>query len=302
MGRDYFLDKDIVIDREGNIYMVYSNVNPYGYIYAMLKYVYTGKGLWRGYERALKYYGVHNVLKLNQEFLLEPCQGVSFPVLRTSQISKHLKPEEKTLEIIKHPNSKQHLAFLKIYEALNVSSVGVTGSLLADIYHENSDVDIVVYGCKEALDVMNNFSGFEEDSEWVIETVRNYKLPLDIVKSLYDKRTRGIVDGVKYSILFVNPRPQRPCEEVCKRVGEVTIEADIESCCEALFYPSKVYLHNVRSSSSIKPELLISYEGIYSTLLFKAKRIEAKGMLVQCDRPIIVIGDRDVPGYVRRIL
>jgi|GEM_PF-305541 len=307
MGRDYFLDKDIIVDKDRNIYLVFSNVNPYGYIYAMLKYVYTGKGLWKGYERVLKYYGVNNMLRLSQEFLMEPCCDVTFPILRLSSVSKHLKPEEKALELIKHASGSKHeISFLELYTALGVRQIGITGSLLAGINHENSDLDIVIYGCEDTLHVMNNFDGFEEDKDWIVETSRNYGLTLDYSKQLYDKRTRGVIKGIKFSILFVDPRPQRPCKEVCKRKGEITITAEVENgSCDALFYPSKVILHNVNVVSGkvgLKPEILVSYEGIYSTLLFKSRKIEANGMLVECEKPIIVVGDRDVHGYIRRIL
>ncbi|BCU70419.1 nucleotidyltransferase [Stygiolobus caldivivus] len=307
MGRGYFLDKDVLVDKDWDIYLVYSNVNPYGYVYAMLKYTYTGKGLWRGYERVLKYYGVKNMVRLNQEFSMEPCNGVTFPILKLSRVFKHLKPEEKVTELIRRsPKSMQEAIFLDVYTALGVTEVGVTGSLLVGINHSKSDLDVVVYGCKNALDVMSNFNGFEEDKEWVIETSRNYGLSIDHSRQLYDKRMRGLIKGVKFSILFVDPRPQRPCKDVCKRRGEITIKAELESGdCKALFYPSEVPLYNVNilsGETKLRPKILVSYEGIYSALLFSSRKIEAKGMLVECERPIIVVGDRDVPGYIRRVL
>ena len=302
MGRDYFLDKDLIIDVNGNIYLVYTNINPYGYVYAMLKYVYTGKGIWKGYERVLKEYGVKNMLKLNQDFTYEPCYGVSFPTIKKSRIRKHLLPEERLIEIIKSPKDELEEKVVSLYYEAQPKRAGITGSILAGIHHEKSDIDLVVYGCKESVDFLESFSGFDEDKEWVIETSKNYGLSLDHAKSLYDKRVRGVFNGVKFSVLFVNDKVERPCQEVCVRIRKVKFRAEVEADCNALFYPSRVYLHNV-SGLEEKPSELISYEGIYSLLLYKQRTIEVEGMLINCNGEYkVVVGDRDAQGYVRGVL
>ena len=305
MGRDYFLDKDIIISKDSNIYMVYSNINSYGYVYAYLKYVYTGKGLWNGYERVLKFYGVHNLVRSPQSFIYEPCYDVSFPIVLRSAIYKHLKPECKLKQIISHTSNRLEEIVVEIYEKIGIKDMGITGSLLAGISHQKSDIDFVIYGEKNAVDFMSSFKGFERDEEWIYETEKNYIIPIEIAKELYDVRVRGVYKGIKYSFLFVNPFPQKYCDKVCKRVGEGEIIADISDNSNALFYPSVIFLSNVSSiKGEYKPKTLISYEGIYSTLLYKAKRIFARGMIMKCDdgEIRIVIGDRDVKGYVKKIL
>ena len=305
MGRDYFLDKDLIIDKDLNIYVVYSNINSYGYVYAYLKYIYTGKGLWRGYERVLKSYGVHNLMKIPQKFIYEPCYDVSFPIISRSAIYKHLKPEHKLKQIISRASNRLEEIAVEIYEKIGIKDMGITGSLLADISHEKSDIDFVIYGEKNAIDFMSSFKGFERDEEWIYETEKNYKIPLEIAKELYDVRIRGVYKGAKYSFLFVNPYPQKYCDKVCKRVGEGEIVADVYDNSKSLFYPSVVLLSNVSViKGEYKPKVLVSYEGIYSTLLYKAKRIFAYGMVMKCDdgEVRIVIGDRDVKGYVKKVL
>jgi len=305
MGRDYFLDKDIIIGKDFNVYMVYGNINSYGYVYAYLKYVYTGKGLWKGYERAFKFYGIHNLMKISQSFLYEPCYDVSFPIILRSVIHMHLKPECKLKQIISRTNNRLEEIAVEIYENIGIENMGITGSLLAGISHGKSDIDFVIYGAKNSMDFMNSFKGFEKDDEWIYETQKNYKISIEVAKELYDVRVRGVYKGIKYSFLFVNPFPQKYCDKVCKRVGEGEIIADISDNSNSLFYPSVVSLSNV---SIVKgeyfPKVLVSYEGIYSTLLYKAKRIFARGMIMKCnDGEIrILIGDRDVNGYVKKIL
>ncbi|BFH73289.1 nucleotidyltransferase [Sulfurisphaera javensis] len=305
MGRDYFLDKDIIIGKDGNIYVVYSNINPFGYVYAYLKYIYTGKGIWKGYERALKYYGVHNLLKVNQEFVYEPCYNVSFPIIYESNVLKHLRPEDKIKEVIKSPKNILENIALEIYDKIGVRNIGITGSLLAGISHSSSDIDFVIYGIKDGLDFLNSFNGFERDEDWILETSKNYGISIEDAKELYDLRVRGIYKGVKYSFLFVYPYPLKYCDKVCKNVGEGEIVADISDNTYSIFYPSIVVLDNISLlKGEITPKTLTSYEGIYSMLLFKSKRIHARGMLMECNNgeSILIIGDRNVKGYVRRLL
>ncbi|MBB5253202.1 nucleotidyltransferase [Sulfurisphaera ohwakuensis] len=305
MGRDYFLDKDLIISKDNNIYVVYSNINPFGYIYAYLKYIYTGKGIWKGYERVLRYYGVHNLLKVNQEYIYEPCYDVSFPILRKSMIVKHLKPEEKMRKIIRKSENKLESLALEIYDYVNIKNIGITGSLLAGISHENSDIDFVIYGIKDTIDFLESFQGFDEDKDWISETIKNYDISLNLAKDLYDRRVRGMYKGIKYSFLFVNDKVEKYCNIVCKRIGEGEIIANIDDKFNSLFYPSVVTLSNVSIiKGSSAPQLLVSYEGIYSMLLYKSNRVYVKGMLMRCEDGEVkmIIGDRDVKGYIRRIL
>ncbi|AEE93531.1 nucleotidyltransferase [Acidianus hospitalis] len=302
MGRDYFLDKDIIKDKNDNLYVVITNYNPPGYVFAYLKYVYTGEGLWKGYERVFKKYGVKNLIKIKQNFEYEPCYGSTFPVLKISEIKNHFKPEDKIKEIIHKPANKLEETVINMLAEMEVNlpldKIGVTGSLLAGISHENSDVDLVIYGKKYAEDFVNTFRGFEEDKDWIIETSENYSLPIEVVKTIYSKKTRGKYKGVKYSFLFVDDHPWKYNEKVCIEVNPIKAIGENVSDYRALFYPSISTLYSQGKTFNI-----VSYEGIYSLALYYSKKIEAFGMLMKCEDELeIVIGDKKIGGYIRPIM
>lgn len=298
MGRNYFLDKDIIKDKNDNIYIVLTNYNPSGYIFAYIKYVYTGKGIWKGYERVFPYYGVKNLMKLNQKFEHEPCYDASFPILNISDIKYHYKPEEKIKEFIeKSHNTKLEILALELLSKIRLNlKIGIGGSLLLGIHHPNSDIDFIVYGKKDIEDFINNFEGFEEDKDWIYETAKNYSLSVDAVKTLYTKKTRGVYKGVKYSFLFVDDKPWKYCENICKRMAEVELEGEIEGDVNSLIYPSSAIFYAKNDVYTI-----LSYEGIFSYLLYKGGKARVRGMLMLCKNgeKLIVIGDREVGGYIR---
>lgn len=300
--RDYFLDRDLIKDKEGNIYTILTNYNPYGYVFAYLKYVYTGKGLWKGYERVLKEYGVHNLIKLRQKFSFEPCYDVSFPVVMISEIREHLKPEEKMNEILNRlEDDDLELILLDFIEhnMVGYKNIGITGSLLAGIQHRDSDIDIVIYGEKEALDFIETFQGFDIDYNWIIEANINYGI--DFADKLYDRKRRGIYKGKRFSILFVDDKPWRYCEHICINREKARIRAKIVGDYRSLVYPSTAYIDTIFDGPHI--DYIISYEGLYSSLLFGEKEIIAEGRLMECDDVnILLIGDREIKGIVKPIL
>ncbi|AWR94363.1 nucleotidyltransferase domain-containing protein [Acidianus brierleyi] len=296
MGRNYFLDKDALIDKNDNIFFVLTNYNPYGYVFAYLKYIYTGKGLWKGFDRNLRYYGIRNLLQSRQEFIYEPCFGASFPIKRLSEVKKHLTPEDKIDEIIrKSSTSELDEIILDLISKIDVKNIGITGSILLNIQHSKSDIDFVIYGDKDTEDFFNTFEGFDIDKDWILETSKNYNIPVELAKSLYNKKTRGIYKGIKYSILFVDNKPWQYCKDICIKEGPIKISGDIYGDVRALYYPSTAFLFSNKKTFKI-----LSYEGIYNTVLYGNHKVEIYGMLMECNEDnTIIVGDREIGGYIR---
>ena len=294
------MDRDLVIDSEGRIYTVVGNSHPAGYVYAYLKYIPGEGGPWRGYRRVLRSYGIRNVLALDQEYVLDPRYGVTFPALRRSMIRKHLLPEDKAFQILRRPEDELEERAAQILSVIGSTEVGITGSLLVGIHHSLSDVDVLVYGCKRALEVMEGFNGFEEDREWLSEGRLTYGI--DDPTPLYSKSRRGKFNGVKYSVNFVSYTPYNP-PGLCEKKGEQVVRTWIQGGdCRSLFNPAIVDLYQVKvlGGAKVKPEVLVTFEGVYSTLLFRGGEFQVKGMAMECDSEnIMVLGDREVGGWIK---
>ncbi len=281
---------------DGRIYIVFTNYNNPGYRFAYLKYVYTGKGLWRGFERVLKRYGVKNVLDVDQEYQYEPCYGVTFPIVRLSEVAYHFRPLCSTRRLLES-GSLPPQAY-ELIETIGEDMLGIGGSHMLGISHQNSDLDLVIYGEKKAFEFLDEFRGGSPDPDWVKEASETYSIRPDVLEKIYDVRFRGVYKGLKYSVAFVDLLWTKPCETVCRKVGPFEGEVEIEpGSYLALLYPSRVEV--VKGL----PDEVVSYEGIFSPALFKFKRLKLRGMLMECDgKRVVILGDREVLPRVEVLL
>ena len=330
---DKFLDHDHIEDIYGRIYVVIGNTHPPGFIYAYMKYIPTKKKtFWcRGrlcYERIVKRYGVRNVMsvvKELQEYSYDPVLDAKAPRITTKYVHKHYKPRDRLQEMIKQCNDNlEYLVLdvidrLKLGASLSYSSIGITGSILVGIHNvEISDIDLIIYGCKESLEVVNtciqNLSKIpkEELMKRLSGQSRIYGLDISTLLKLEPPYRNLRFKGRNVNIMFCSDVSGRYGEEVYRQVG--TIEALVEvtpNQCRALFYPSKALIHKVHRVYS-KPRsvnledlkyglrCIVSYESIYSYALFKGGLLRVKGILEKVypeGHYVVLIGGFEEPGF-----
>jgi len=195
MVSDYvrFRDRDAPITEEGLIFRVYGYAHPPGYCVCDLEYapetVYKSidprSVRARGGERFYKFYfdgGLNFVKKRfpRYQFFYRPLQK-NLVGLAEEQISKMQRPGER-LRFIFDSDREDALVqalrelLMKIFEfsKLEISDFGVFGSIMHDFYNPKySDLDLVVYGRKQLLELMEALnvlysdagSGFQNEFE-----------------------------------------------------------------------------------------------------------------------------------------
>jgi len=314
-----FLDHDLIIDRDNRIHVVIGNTHPKGLIVAYLKYVPSRRSTpWRGrgtyYERVLREYSVEEVLRVSSgvgAWFHDPTLGVSIPVVKVSEVLEWLKPEERLRELRKHVKDFVELVSVEVSDfvsdvtGLSVNCMGITGSVLAGIHGPHSDVDLVIYGCREAL-------------EFVQASIEMSKLPAGKVASkiLENSRILGIepetyakiippykftcFKGVPITFTFVDRRAYRYGDLVLRPLKPVSLIAEITGGdCKSLFYPSRTQVVRVLEGPAVKE--VISYEAEYNYLLYKGGTLRISGMLeesVPDNEYYVVVGGRESKGYV----
>jgi len=314
-----FLDHDLIIDRDNRIFVVVGNTHPKGLIIAYLKYVSSRKPtLWRGrgtyYERVLREYSVEEVLRVSSEsgaWFHDPTLGVSIPVVKVSDVLEWLKPEERLGELRKHVKDFVELVSVEVSDfvssvtGLSVGNMGVAGSVLAGIHGPHSDVDLVIYGCRESL-------------EFVQTSLEMSKLPAERVASkiLENSRILGIgpetyakiippykfacFKGVPITFTFVDRRTYRYGDLVLRPLKPVNLIAEVAGGdCKSLFYPSRTQVVRVLEGPAVKE--IISYEAEYNYLLYRGGVLRISGMLeesVPDNEYYVVVGGRESKGYV----
>ncbi|MEM4485704.1 MAG: hypothetical protein QW116_00500 [Zestosphaera sp.] len=314
-----FLDHDLVVDVEDNIYVVVGNRHPPGLITAYVKYAPTSNPtLWRGrftyYERVLREYDVSELVKVMRRFgiqVYDPTLNVLVPAVPESAVRKWLKPELKMEELRRRASDAVELTAVEVSELMSASgvnprNVGVTGSVLAGIHGRHSDVDLVIYGCRDVLEFVEAPHPYlsRMPANWIEGKIMNNSRTLGLSPNIY----RRIIPhykflsykGVPVTFTFVGRDRIRYGELVLKPVKPTDAVIEVEGGdCRALFYPSHVLATG--RVEGVKVKGLISYEAEYGYVLYRGGRLRVSGMLEMSmpeEEFYLLVGGREHRGYV----
>jgi hypothetical protein len=175
---------------------------------------------------------------------------------------------------------------------------GITGSLLPGIHNPSiSDLDFIVYGAKNSLDVIEfiseNRDVFQEfKSERLAKWSRDVAIitglsPREVVK-FYRNWRRGVFRGKEYSVIYNNGvRGEIFTLPAYKTLGRVKLVVEIRGGLEALNYPSlsEVLSYKLLEAGIINPfdiGEILSFEALYIPGLFEGGLFEVNGLL-QCN-------------------
>ncbi len=170
-----------------------------------------------------------------------------------------------------------------LQKGVPLEKMGVTGSLLAGLDNESSDIDFIVYGSSwfRARDIIEHAKKEKSiiteisDEMWRdIYKKRRPEISFDefLVHELR-KGNRGMVDGTYFDLLYV-----RDWEDIepCPRgvdIGAETIEATVTSA-DFSFDSPAIYKIDHQEISYV-----LSYTHTYAGQALAGERIEARGMV-----------------------
>jgi predicted nucleotidyltransferase len=312
----------------GNCYgvIVGNDHTPYYYI-GYLKYCpSSGETYWWDgvffYERLVKTYEPFQVYKhaVLKEYI--PFYDAYVPIIPISAVNKVYDPRVRAEELIVKPVDALEAKASSLIQALQdctglSSGIGVTGSILPRIHNPAvSDIDIVVYGWRESLKVIecvresDMFQSFPEPMliEWSSKLSETTGLPAEDVRKLYRKYRRGVFNGALYSIMYVSQQEGNVLSKPpFKTLGEIILSGVVKGGLEALSYPSRARLESCRVlESSIEPPYDVveiqSFESLYTPILFEGGSILVRGLLQCSDRLEscrVLIGGVEGKGFVK---
>ncbi len=196
-------------------------------------------------------------------------------------VKEILAPNQK-LPLVAKQNSKVG-AIVSTLESIPPSKMGVTGSLLADLENESSDIDFIVYGKAwfRARDIIARAKKEKtkiteiSDEMWRdIYKKRKPELSFDefLVHELR-KGNRGMVGDTYFDLLYVRDWEEiRPCLRG-QDIGFGTIEAVVTNVDFAFDSPAIYKIQH--------PEIsyVLSYTHTYAGQALVGERIEARGMV-----------------------
>ncbi len=319
------LTHDYVEDVEGRLYVIVGDEHPPNAYFAFLKYVPTNertpwsrKGTY--YARVIRAYGARNVFPASERVGIlryDPVLGAKVPVLGKERIARTYHGRGRLYEILREASDELEEAVCDVVDALSrvcgigPGSVGVTGSILPDIHSlEVSDIDIVVYGCRDSILLAECVSdAFPAQPPRALErrVVKEASLyglsPSDVLGVMPPYKAR-LLRGRELNFVMARDRPRRYGRRVLTPVGvfEGVIEIEPGSC-EALMYPGEARVSRRVEVGGCRIVSVITYENFFTYALYLGGRLRVSGVLERVDggdECVVVVGSRENPGYVIR--
>ena len=282
-------DKRSIILRDLSIAVVVGYQHPPGEYVAYVKYVYTGKGLWNGYERVVKKYSPEDVMSGRIAF--DPNFGSEVPVVSVSEILEAPDPIKRMEEVVSSPKDRHEFKALEVKEETSLD-LGIIGSLLLRIHHEGSDVDLAVYNNYfEAWELLKELG--VEDEQWILNVSERLGLPVEIVKEYYySKAIRSIWEDMPISFSYVKRGYSERYGTFPKPLGEI--------------FEGEVKLDDVDERTFIYPHLrkgninILSFEGAYLRPLIECDTVWVRAPLFENETgTFVVLGTKEYRGIVK---
>lgn len=297
------LDHYMLSTNDGDIGVVVGNMHSEGFLIGYIKYRLSSKNeLWSNgfnyFERIVKHYGLDEIRGSTPWKTYIPCYDYYSPIIPVSKISHTYSPLKRVYEVLEDPGDElENIASSLLSEVLSCGvsrGVGITGSLLPRIHNAKySDVDLVVYGWREGLAIIefieenpSIFTGFRDDRlrNWVKRVAIANNLSMRETLYYYRRWRRGLYRGREYSIIYNDGVYRRidNCES-WRSIGFIEVKVVIESGLDALNYPSKSSIVNWEFIRGAKPdsdiEHILSFEALYIPLFLEGGKAYVRGLL-----------------------
>ena len=266
---------DLIKTKSNVVFDVKGLVHPPNKVVAFPRFIPSPQGTRQGKDTLYgKVYSLGDRFKYLQEnqqdlIVFDPIFGETMCEVPIDQISELYQPIEKlaSLRVCKNPNALENKALrlastLKEKAGIPWSAIGISGSIMAGLTNETSDIDPLVYGVENSRKayaalkelLINSDSGFKPYSRDELQTLFDFRSK-DTQMSLEDfeqvetrKAFQGMFMGTDYFIRFVKDWSETGDQygEVCyKNSGYAKISANIADATDSLFTPCIYKLKDV---------------------------------------------------------
>jgi hypothetical protein len=301
---------DLIKTKNKVVFDVKGLVHPADKIVAFPRFIPSPQGTRQGKEGTYgKVYSLGDRFKYLQEnqpdlIVFDPVFGETICEVPIAQVAEHYKPEEKltSLRLSKNLTPLESKA-VRLVETLKAeanipwSSIGISGSIMAGLTTEKSDIDPLVYGvdnCRKAYSALQRLlkskdSRFKPYTQAELQELFDFRSK-DTQMSFEDfvlvesrKAFQGKFMGTDYFIRFV-----KDWSEVNEQYGEVRfknsgyakITAKIADSTDSLFTPCTYKLENVKvvEGPKLQPiQEIVSFRGRFCEQAANGELIEAQG-------------------------
>ena len=301
---------DLIKTRSKVVFDVKGLVHPADKIVAFPRFIPSQQGTRHGKDATYgKVYSLSDRFMYLQEnhpslIVFDPVFGETMCEVPIVDVAEHYKPEEKLWSLrtskdltVLESKALQLAETLKKEANIPWSSIGISGSIMAGLTTEKSDLDPLVYGvenCRKAYAALKNLlkdsdSGFKPYSPTELQELFDFRSK-DTQMSFEDfvlvesrKAFQGKFMGTDYFIRFVKDWSEisEQYGDVCfKNSGYAKITAKIADSSDSLFTPCAYKLENARvvEGPKLQPiQEIVSFRGRFCEQAENGETVEAQG-------------------------
>jgi predicted nucleotidyltransferase len=306
-----FSPKDFVETAEGLLFAVVNPGLEQGKALCFLRYVNEG-GFWRkqATEEANAFLRKHHSHYLHYSAVLD----ASLHAIAVERIVRHHQPRQRLKQIMQaaclDPIERDVFVLGELLrrQGMELDEIGITGSVLAGVQKETSDIDLVCYGreafhrCRASVRALidrNCLQDLAEDHWRESYSRRNCTLNYqEYVWHEKRKFNKALVNGRKFDLgLIESKEPGR--QERYRKLEPITLICRIADATRAFDYPS-VYRIEHETIAAI-----VCFTATYTGQAYAGELVEVSGMLEQnADgiRQIVVGSSREAHGEHIRVI
>lgn len=320
---------DLIKTKSNVVFDVKGTMHPPNKIIAFPRFIPQPDGARKNKDTAYgKVYSLSDRFKYLQEnhpdlIVFDPVFGENMCEVPTAQVAEHYKPEEKLWSL---RNSKDHTILenkalqlahtLKAEANIPWSSIGISGSIMAGLTTEKSDIDPLIYGAENSRRAYaalwrlfeKGDSGFKPYTRTELQELFDFRSK-DTQMSFEDftvvesrKAFQGKFLGTDYFIRFVKDWDEQSEQygDVCyKNSGYAKVKAKIADNSNSLFTPCTYKIENPQIVEG--PQLapireVVSFRGRFCEQATVGERVEVQGKVE------LVSDRRSLGEYYRLIL
>ncbi len=308
-------DRNYILDKYGYVYRVVGDFHAVDFITCYVRYYPSPNGN-RVFKN--KTYARNNFVYNSFKLVPEVTNNIRFSVRVGTVVTGVLSSDVKqildtktTLRSLyknKSPKTEPEKALIKLIDliikntSLELDELGITGSILARMHSNNSDIDLIVQGARQTKELKAFFDDSSFIEKYNVENADElYKRRSTHIKntsiSIILKQESRKIQG-KFCGIHVNAQPIRDLKEVkCPfsaaelyYIGQIEVEAEIKTDNMGIYSPAlyEISVDKVLSSENgfeetIKTEIkwLVSSVGIYSNCFLTGEAVFVRGKLCQ---------------------
>lgn len=303
--------KDFIETAEGLIFAVVEQGLEDGKVLCFLRYVNEAAG-WKKYQTA----AANAYLKHNYPDYLHysPVLDAQLHAVAMNRIVRHHQPKQRLQQIMqagRHDAVEADLFQLcGLFErcGLDLTQVGVTGSILVGVQNQHSDIDLVCYQraifhqCRSITGKLIELGQLQSLSEqdWR-QSYQRRSCDLsfdDYVWHEQRKCNKAMINGRKFDLSFIDCGKKSESINYQKH-GAVTLQCKVIDDIRAFDYPAEFKIDHPQISA------VVSFTATYTGQAVNGETVEAAGVLEQSEQGVkrIVVGSsREAQGEYIKVI